>query len=865
MAVCYDPSWYIDVNLDRVPNEERTVMASWICEWENVDNFEVFWRYGLPNGKYIDSTSSVSYISYNISYQNKFTYPENAIWVQVWVRPHEKNEGTKDSVWYYTCDWSPGIDGVWFYVYDYAKPKNIGTPTIERNEYKVTVKARTDDIDYDPNTQYVEFYVIDQNSHADYYMAKVDLGLAEASATFNGQAGYVYKVCARGYNKSYDIKGEWSSYSETLEMPPSSVDILNLTAVTNTSVRVGFGNLLHPTKQIILDGSQGSLKDFINSTNSRPSSAFRKYTIEIQYSDTKEFLLNDNDPHNQTASFEWGDYDEAFSPIIEGIETGKKWYFTARRTNDAGSSIWSRNILSVILGIRPSPPTTWSSSVTARVGETVRLNWNHNSRDGSHLKEAQVQIEMPSETVNIGVPGKQDADTNEWLNTGYFDFNTGAYAVPDGSIVRWKARTRGALPDFSDYSVTREIRVYAPPVMNVSVYKTQTPSGSGITSLDSFPFYILAETGPETQKPISFHVSIASNDSYKKLDYNGEWIWVNKDEVIYSHFFDFDPSQDYVEFEDYAIIQNNKLVLKVMPYDVDLESGKSYIIRVTASMTSGLTCENYANLSVKWQGQELYPQADVQVDKDNFTATIVPYCPIMPTGGPDGMIEYVGPDGLKEDLPLVEDVLLSVYRIDYDGRMTKIIDGVENKRATAVVDPHPSIDYARYRIVAISNKTGSIGYVDIEPVKIGQPGIVIQWDEEWKQTVFSNPYDNQLEGVAGWTGSRLTLPFNVKVSESNQPDRSTVEYIGQEHPTSYFGTQLGTTASWTTVIERDDSERLELIRRLNRYQGNVYVRNSRGVGYWAIVELSYDISYGDEGESLLIPVTINVTRVRGGI
>ena len=45
------------------------------------------------------------------------------------------------------------------------------------------------------------------------------------------------------------------------------------------------------------------------------------------------------------------------------------------------------------------------------------------------------------------------------------------------------------------------------------------------------------------------------------------------------------------------------------------------------------------------------------------------------------------------------------------------------------------------------------------------------------------------------------------------------------------------------------------------YMGDVYVREPSGVGHWANIKVSYNKNY----DSLVIPVTINITRVDGGI
>ena len=58
-----------------------------------------------------------------------------------------------------------------------------------------------------------------------------------------------------------------------------------------------------------------------------------------------------------------------------------------------------------------------------------------------------------------------------------------------------------------------------------------------------------------------------------------------------------------------------------------------------------------------------------------------------------------------------------------------------------------------------------------------------------------------------------------------------------------------------------DKETLYAIRRLSKWTGDVYVREPSGTGYWANVNVNYNINY----DSLIIPITISVTRVEGGI
>lgn len=207
---------------------------------------------------------------------------------------------------------------------------------------------------------------------------------------------------------------------------------------------------------------------------------------------------------------------------------------------------------------------------------------------------------------------------------------------------------------------------------------------------------------------------------------------------------------------------------------------------------------------------------------------------------------------------LAENVLLSVYRRDIDGEFTEIATGIQNDAITTVCDPHPALDYARYRIVAQSSDTGAITYYDYPDHPINSPYIVIQWDEQW-ETFESDEENEYVEPV--YSGSRVMVKGNVDVSNSYNQDVSMVEYIGRSHPVAYHGTQIGETASWSCVIPSYDVETLSSIRRLARWMGVCYVREPNGTGYWATVGVSFNVTHSE----VIIPITFSITRVEGGM
>ena len=107
----------------------------------------------------------------------------------------------------------------------------------------------------------------------------------------------------------------------------------------------------------------------------------------------------------------------------------------------------------------------------------------------------------------------------------------------------------------------------------------------------------------------------------------------------------------------------------------------------------------------------------------------------------------------------------------------------------------------------------------------------------------------------------MRLLYDIDVSDQHEKDVELIKYIGREHPVSYYGTQIGHTATWNMNIVKDDEETLYTLRRLARWMGNVYVREPSGSGYWATVKVSFSQTHCE----LTTPVTLEITRVEGGI
>lgn len=534
-------------------------------------------------------------------------------------------------------------------------------------------------------------------------------------------------------------------------------------------------------------------------------------TYEIEYTTEKRYFDSSNQVQSLTvdATLQWSHAE------ITGLETGKEWFFRMRAVNDNGHSAWTE-IKSIVLGKAPIAPTTWSSTTTCVVGEPLILYWVHNAEDGSSQKYAELELTIDGriETHTI----ENTTDENEKDKTSSYSIDTSSYV--EGTKIQWRVRTSGITNAYGDWSIQRTVDIYAPPTLELSATDA---NGNLLETLTSFPFYISGIAGPNTQNAIGYHLSIIANESYETIDQIGNVKMVNQGEAIYSKFFD----------------TSENLVVEMSANNIDLENNISYKVNCVVSMNSGLTAENSSEFTVAWTDEQYEPNAEIGFNEDDISTYIRPYCE-------------------NDEGNLIEGIRLSVYRREFDGSFTELATNIDNTTNTYITDPHPALDYARYRIVAISSSTGAVSYYDMPGYPIGEKSLIIQWDEQWSTFDISNEIDGSSQ--VPWSGSLLKLPYNVDVSDSYSPDVELVEYIGRKHPVSYYGTQRGTSQTFNAEIDKKDEETLYALRRLAIWMGDVYVREPSGSGYWANITVSFSQTHRE----VTIPVTLNVTRVEGG-
>lgn len=849
------PSKITDIQFGVLSTDANTLFATWSWSRADTESYKVMWYYDPGNGVWFVGTNTTNKIDTDdpdSACQSLYTIPSNARRVKFKVKPMSKTKksssGAETSYW--TASWSE--EKQWTDSTPLATPS---VPSVAINMYKLT--ATLDNVKITGATG-IEFEVYKNNAAKKYKSQKVTITSAHASHVFDVEPGGEYKVRCRAYDNSKNYS-EWTDYSNNEgTMPATPSGAPTLTAVSETSVR--------------LEWTAADTAD----------------SYDIEYA-TKKGYFDSSDMTEVKSGIKQSPYE------INGLESGQEYFFRVRAVNAKGNSGWS-GINSIIIGKSPAAPTTWSSTTTAIVGESLTLSWVHNTEDGSSQLYAELEVSINGVTISpsITIENLTDKENKDKTRSCSVDTANGyirwieddgehqsylGKSLTEGTTMTWRVRTAGITKEYGDWSIQRTIDIYARPRLQLSMTELD---GSDIDVLTTFPFYIYGLPDMNTnQTPIGYHLTVTANEIYETTDRVGNTKFVNAGDSVYSKYFD----------------TRDSLLVEFSANNIDLENNIEYTVTCTLSMDSGLTTDTSLTFTVNWTDLSYTPDAEIGIDEESLTASIRPYCServlanyrvvyepentytvtdellglvygtVVPDAKTDtGELVYSGvtENGDEvyycsvEEVSIVDDALLSVYRREFDGSFTELATGLDSSQFTTVTDPHPALDYARYRIVAVSKTTGAVNYYDPPGYPVGGKAVVIQWDEDW--TNFDTTEESEL-AQPPWSGSMLKLPYNIKVSDDYDPDVSLVNYIGRKHPVGYYGTHLGEKSTWNVDIDKEDKETLYALRRLAIWMDNVYVREPSGSGYWASIK----VSFGHEYDNLTIPVTFSITRVEGGM
>lgn len=730
--------------------------------------------------------------------QSTFSADEDATKVYFRVRPFYKNNN--EIKYWNAVGWTNSTE----YEFINNPPDKPPAPTVELKDLTLTISYTNIDAEV-LGAKWVKFEVVKDNKTTIHTSGLIPINTTSNTVSYQYTVaeGATYTVRARSVSTK-KLESGWSEFSGEIQTRPTAPSGAPTAERRKRS-----------------DGTYSVYLQWAKSENAT------KYQVEYVTTksdfETAPGTIQTATTANENAYLE-----------LTNLYLGSTYYFRVRAIwGDQGSNLSEPSgIVELPLGKAPGVPTTWSSSGSTFVGKTMEFGWAHNATDGSKQTSAVLSLSvdggMTFEEFTFENPTAYDVGglkkempftygtAVSYEGSLYVKIDTNNADLVDKKIV-WKVKTAGITidssgkPEYSPWSIERTVYIYTQPELHLTV-----PD-----EVDSFPFIIgisVAISNNSVQWPIGYHLRILHKGSpYETVDDIGRTVLVNRGDVVYSEYLAFSNNAESIN-------------VTITPDLVNLYSGREYEVRCSADMSTGLSVTSSVPFTPVFGYTSYTINADIVINKDTYTALITPY-----TSG--------------------DNAELAVYRREYDGSFTNIASYIPNN-GTSVTDPHPALDYARYRIVAKDSASGSISFWDAPPQPVNGSAVLIQWEEEWQS------YDSDGPSAAGasWSGSMLKLPYNIDITDKRKREVELVKYAGREHPVSYYGTHRDESSTWNVVIPATDKETVYGLRRLSMWSGDVYVREPSGLGYWANITVSFDVKHKD----VVIPVTLEVTRVEGG-
>ena len=516
---------------------------------------------------------------------------------------------------------------------------------------------------------------------------------------------------------------------------------------------------------------------------------------ELRWGQDKDSLLLDELPEG------------AYSATIDGatvysasISSGS-WYFAVRGTTMSGRGAWSA-IVAFISGLTPAKPTIAKMPAYVALGSDLDVAWTYNNADGSIQSAYEVQASV---------------DGGEWVAvaSGGTSASSVSYTATTGSTVAFRVRTKGAVSTWSEWGVSETVGIDPPLTVTLTIGDASTlPLSIGFAADADVRLWHLLVTCAETHQTIG---EDGNDETVPAGSLAFEAILQVGDE-------DFDPRTVETSLD----LSNAELV-----------TGCTYNATLSAISSHGLTDDDTKQFTASWDGSAPEPSATIPPVGDDLEAHIFPACY---TNVETGEIDEDG----EPIYELAEGVTLDVYRLDADGTPLLVAEDLPNTGTVEVVDPHPNFGECWYRIAATA-QDGSRGFVD-EGVEVDCDVVVLQFDDGLRS------YNDEFDAIG-----YIELPYNLEIDESYDPDAELAEFIGNDDPTLYVGTQLGRTVSTSgVVLTSDDADVIKRFRWLAGSRVQAYYRDPSGLGFWAWVVPALKWNRREP-----IEVSLSISRVTG--
>ena len=388
---------------------DHDVYSQWTFgQHSSCTSFEYDWEY-YAKGWLPGAHGTVDVVEAQIggkkstTFRHEYSAPAEATSARFRVRPVSKTKSVKSGKSTKTVNVLSKISWCGFVKHVFSQDK-LPAPEVETdlddNGLTVTVSVESDDND-------AKYYDIKCESGGKAVKNVTDKALSggKGSTDITMNAGQTWKFSARvktvkDKDKDSAAKKAASGWSagEDVKARPAAPSSPSASALSSSSAKVTW---------VAAAGAE-------------------TYTAEYVADSADYFDSNPGEVHTK------GDITgTTFLPT--GLDEGHTWFFRVKAVNDSGESGWT-GAVSTVLATVPEAPTTFDTEPAYTIDDTALIRWVHNSEDGSEQAAAQVEL-----TVN-GEENVESLSDDDFLEVGLSSY-------PDGALVSWRVRTKGAHPD----------------------------------------------------------------------------------------------------------------------------------------------------------------------------------------------------------------------------------------------------------------------------------------------------------------------------------------------------------------------------------------------------------------------------------
>ena len=669
-------------------------------------------------------------------------------------------------------------------------------------------------------------------------------------------------------NKTYYTLSEFIPYSYTLVNEPVTPELdqyyeLRPYAVKETDFEYDGQTLTYQTYEIpnikmrsrtIWRGGDLPSAPDINVTTPRAEVATVTWTWPWKSADIAELSWSDQDDAWESteppdtyrvANVHAGKWN------IHGLTAGMSWYIRVRlikTTNGVeNAGPWSR-IATLDMASTPNAPVLTISKKAVTHDGAFTISWEYDSDDGTDQKSAVLRYATlsPSGEVIYGEEIESDLgtvrsidiipDDRGWTTGEKYGFvlkvisETGKHSPWSGIefiTIANPLETEILSTSLEDvYSLVQETEL-----IEDKIYYTRSGLEEPYTYTEVVsPVESELETYYEkmsnclTKMPFNVSASITggSESGYSSLfviERAAPYFVDRPDETTYTGYIGETVYSDEILNPSNISINQTDLI----GY---LDDGAQYVAKVIAFDDLDQTVESDPiEFTVRWKHQATPPDAEIEFDEEYSVVKIKP---------------TIDPEKYEEG------DTFDIYRLSVD-KPTLIVKG--GTFGETYVDPYPTIgEFGGHRIVTITANGDFISDDD-------------DTDMAWIDTdIEEGDYFESDFGIINYGEGTYEMLYNVDLSTQWNKDFKETRYLGG-HIQGDWNAGVSRTSSISSLAYRpEDSDTIEIFRRLADYPGICHVRTLDGSNYYADVQVNESYSHDSPD---LISYSFNITRVEG--